>query len=100
MERYVGALGPLVHSRVDPYNNLANSAHLVEQLRQIKFTHEPFKLPESDDESNDSDDDVPARHLGKGRSTKLKPHDRSLVASAHAARLTLANREVRVYNIP
>lgn len=48
MERFIGILGPLVHSRVNPYSNLATTALMLEQLRQIRFTHEDFRLNPSE----------------------------------------------------
>lgn len=89
MERFVGTLGPLVHSRLNPYNNLANAALLMEQLRQIKYTHVPFERRNPNREEDDDDDGAVGGHLGKGKVTKLKPHQRTLLARAYTAGRTL-----------
>lgn len=89
MERFIGILGPLVHSRVDPYNNLANIALLSEQLRQIRFTHEDFRLNPEQELS-----EAQAGLYGTGHPVVLTAREMADLGNAYRHILAVEQKEV------
>lgn len=82
MERFVRLLSPLVHSRINPYSNLANSALLQEQYREILYMYEGFDLPFSAADNPSDKYDEKLGLLGVGKPIRLSTYTSQQVLRA------------------
>lgn len=92
MERFVGLLGPLVHSRIHPYSNLANSALLDEQFRHLHYRCKNFDLPSSENDPSDEQTEKLGL-LGLGKVVKLSANLLRVLRAGYEKILSVADRK-------